>query len=265
LLVELGLMKIAALGQKKNEPTAIEEDFPLPELSKGLPTSSVNPTPQTITPVAPAMTPAPQPTVQVGEALHQEMKADVAKVRADVEAQVKQSEESLQSVPTASTTIGESESTPQVTLSGASISSLLKGSYTAASVDNDAASSSEEQGVDPRSAEKLKAAQESIVEIIKTDRPRFIVAFETMRINGYKIMLTVPSESLRDEIQHSSIEILHKIAEVADVKGKLEFEITVKEEVRRMRPIKLEDRMAHIEKRNPMYIELKKALDLEVE
>ena len=142
---------------------------------------------------------------------------------------------------------------------------MLSGSYRTTMVEESPAGSNEEQNVDPRSVEKLTAVQEQIVEIIKTDRPRFIVAFETMRFDGYKIVLTVPSESLRDEIQHSSIEILHKIAEVAGVNGKLEFDIIVKEEVRKMRPIKLEDRMAHIEQRNPLYLELKKALDLEVE
>ena len=75
----------------------------------------------------------------------------------------------------------------------------------------------------------------------------------------------MPSDSLRDEILHSSTEILLKIAEIAGVKGMLEFDITVKEEERQMRPIKLEDRMAHIEQKNPLYLELKKALDLEVE
>ena len=69
-----------------------------------------------------------------------------------------------------------------------------------------------------------------------------------MQINGHKILLTVPSEALRDEIYHSATDLLFKIAEIANTTGRLEFDVTVKEEVQKMRPIKLEDRMAHIEK-----------------
>ena len=119
--------------------------------------------------------------------------------------------------------------------------------------------------IDPRTVEKLTAARTAIIEMINHERPRFIVAFEGMTFDGDKICLTVPSDSLREEILLSSTEILLKIAEVAGVNGSMEFVITVKEEVRKMRPIKLEDRIAHIESKNPTYLELKKVLDLEVE
>ena len=151
------------------------------------------------------------------------------------------------------------------TLSGASISSLLSGSYRAAASTEGETTTESDQNVDPRSVEKLTAAKDEIISMINHERPRFIVAFENMSFEGYKIMLTVPSDSLREEIGHASTEILFKIADIAGVNGKLEFDITVKEEKRKMRPIKLEDRMAHIEKRNPVYLEFKKALELDVE
>lgn len=262
LLVELGLMKIAALGQKKNEPTTIDDSYPLPELPKGIPTATVTPQP------------VAQPTATVKESTPTENKIPVAEVpsvtpSAATPTPVEQSQPKPSTPEPATQSPAETTSRPATsplsTLSGASISSLLSEAYGSTTPEESSAGSSLGQTIDPNSAKKLEAAQSQIIDEINSDRPRFIVAFETMRFDGHKILLTVPSESLRDEILHSSTEILLKIAEIAGVKGMLEFDITVKEEERQMRPIKLEDRMAHIEQKNPLYLELKKALDLEVE
>ena len=262
LLVELGLMKIAALGQKKNEPTTIDDSYPLPELPKGIPTATVT----------------PQPVVQsaatVREVTPAENRTPVAESQsatpsAATPTPVEQSQPKPSTPEPATQSPAETTSRPATsplsTLSGASISSLLSEAYGSTTPEEPSAGSSLGQTIDPNSAKKLEAAQSHIIDEINSDRPRFIVAFETMRFDGHKILLTVPSESLRDEILHSSTEILLKIAEIAGVKGMLEFDITVKEEERQMRPIKLEDRMAHIEQKNPLYLELKKVLDLEVE
>jgi DNA polymerase-3 subunit gamma/tau len=264
LLVELGLMKIAALGQKKNEPTAIAEDYPLPELPKGIPTPTTTPQPAVQSPM-PTSTP----------------KAEVAPAEAtsSVTEEPKSGDRARIATPTPEAPPAEATPTPKATtptsrpssesvhssISGASISSLLSGAYRMASTSEESDEKAENKGIDPRTVEKLTATRAQIIEAINNERPRFIVAFEGMRFEGHKILLTVPSESLRDEIQHSATEILRKIADVSGVNGAMEFEIEVAEEVRKMRPIKLEDRMAHIEQKNPMYLELKKALDLEVE
>ena len=260
LLVELGLMKIAALGQKKNEPT-IDDSYPLPELPKGIPTATATPQP------------VAQPTATVKETTPAENKIPVAEVPSITPSAATPSPVEQPQPPTTpgateqinAETTSRPATSPLPTLSGASISSLLKGSYHSTTAEENSDNSSMGQAIDPNSAKKLAAAQQRIVEEINNERPRFIVAFETMRFDEHKILLTVPSDSLRDEILHSSTEILLKIAEIAGVKGMLEFDITVKEEERQMRPIKLEDRMAHIEQKNPLYLELKKALDLEVE
>ena len=283
LLVELGLMKIAALGQKKNEPIALTNDYPLPELQKGLPTTT-QPAPTTVTqnvaaePVAPKVAPTPQ--VEVAPRVEAAPAAVAATVaasqpepkpvqRAVVEpAKVVEAQPAPQPAAQPAPQPKPQPITPTATgqtLSGASISSLLSGSYRAAASTEGETTTESDQNVDPRSVEKLTAAKDEIISMINHERPRFIVAFENMSFEGYKIMLTVPSDSLREEIGHASTEILFKIADIAGVNGKLEFDITVKEEKRKMRPIKLEDRMAHIEKRNPVYLEFKKALELDVE
>ena len=266
LLVELGLMKIAALGQKKNEPTAVTENYPLPELPKGIPTPTKPQSTEAATSVSVATTAS-----TTGE--HREATVAIDEPKAKTAESSAISESVLPPASHTSTTNNPSGVAPQpkntinprTTISGTSIASLLSGNYDSVETEENTEISKEEQTIDPRAAEKLTNAKDLIIENIKRERPRFIVAFEQMQINGHKILLTVPSEALRDEIYHSATDLLFKIAEIANTTGRLEFDVTVKEEVQKMRPIKLEDRMAHIEKRNPLYLELKKALELEPE
>ena len=266
LLVELGLMKIAALGQKKNEPTAVTENYPLPELPKGIPTPTKPQSTEAATSVSVATTAS-----TTGE--HREATVAIDEPKAKTAESSAISESVLPSASQTPTTNNPSSVAPQpkntinprTTISGTSIASLLSGNYDSVETEENTEISKEEQTIDPRAAEKLTNAKDLIIENIKRERPRFIVAFEQMQINGHKILLTVPSEALRDEIYHSATDLLFKIAEIANTTGRLEFDVTVKEEVQKMRPIKLEDRMAHIEKRNPLYLELKKALELEPE
>jgi DNA polymerase-3 subunit gamma/tau len=47
--------------------------------------------------------------------------------------------------------------------------------------------------------------------------------------------------------------------------GMLELDVTINEEIRAARPIKLEDRVKYMTEKNPLLAELRRALDLEVE
>ena len=277
LLVELGLMKIAALGQKKNEPIAFDEPILLPELPKGIPTPTAT-QPAVTTSTKTSVTTQPATTSTATPTTETTMAAEQTSAPTPTPSQVVASPMPTPMPATSPAVVtpkanpkpqtdaeGMTSATPHAILSGASISSLLNNAYKATTSEDEVASQAEVSDIDPRTAEKLTTARAKIIDIINHERPRFIVAFESMSFDGHKIMLTVPSESLRDEIHFAATEILLKIAEVAGVTGKMEFDISVKEEVRKMRPIKLEDRMAHIEGKNPYYLELKKLLDLDVE
>jgi DNA polymerase-3 subunit gamma/tau len=266
LLVELGLMKIAALGQKKNEPTAVTENYPLPELPKGIPTPTKPQSTEAATSVSVVTTASTTGEHREATVATDESKAKTAESSAISESVLPPaSHTSTTNNPSGVAPQPKNTINPRTTISGTSIASLLSGNYDSVETEENTEISKEEQTIDPRAAEKLTNTRDLIIENIKRERPRFIVAFEQMQINGHKILLTVPSEALRDEIYHSATDLLFKIAEIANTTGRLEFDVTVKEEVQKMRPIKLEDRMAHIEKRNPLYLELKKALELEPE
>ena len=310
LLVELGLMKIAGLGQKKNDLLTPSGEYPLPEL-----------TPRTAAPAARAETqPAPPPPASgtegaanaarlrpepapAAEGPHPEpsgraapspepaaasgMRPDgnvppaaapamasgtapatrpgpAAPIGTEVSAADTRPAAAPQPVP-------QPEARPAGTarrplISGTSLSDLL------ASAGNPAAQSEKTQDpepaaatVDPECAAKLERARERILALIRERRPRFVPAFEQMLFRGDTIAVSVPTTELRDEILRSKTGMLMRIAELAGVTGRIELEITVNEQIRAARPIRLEDRVKYITEKNPLVAELRKALDLEVE
>ena len=310
LLVELGLMKIAGLGQKKNDLLTPSGEYPLPEL-----------TPRTAAPAARAETqPAPPPPASGTEGA-----ANAARLRPEPApaAEGPRPEPSGRAAPspepaaasgmrpdgnvppaaapaTASGTapatrpgpaapigtevpaadtrpaaapqpVPQPEARPAGTarrplISGTSLSDLL------ASAGNPAAQSEKTQDpepaaatVDPECAAKLERARERILALIRERRPRFVPAFEQMLFRGDTIAVSVPTTELRDEILRSKTGMLMRIAELAGVTGRIELEITVNEQIRAARPIRLEDRVKYITEKNPLVAELRKALDLEVE
>ena len=96
-------------------------------------------------------------------------------------------------------------------------------------------------------------------------RPRFVQAFELMQVRGNTIALSVPTAELREEMLRNKTAMLMRIAELAGIRGMLELEIRVDEQIRAARPIKLEDRIKYITEKNPLVTELRKALDLDIE
>ena len=85
--------------------------------------------------------------------------------------------------------------------------------------------------------------------------------------NSYLLVLrcSVTPKALREEILRSKLEMLTRIAAIAGVEGALELEVTINEQIRAVRPIKLEDRLRHMNEKNPLLAELRRELDLEVE
>ncbi len=270
LLVELTLMKIAALGQKKNSGLnlAAEPSYPLPDIpgnarpqqpaqNQAAAAVSKVDTTQSTAP-APAQQPAsgvqPQPQPQTQPIRQQPVQP--APAPAPQAAAPQQPAPAPQPASRPAPTGGSASLLP-----GGSLASLLD--RVSNSDMTDAATG--EVRVDPRSEEKLAAAKDEIVKRTCELRPRFIVAFEKIAFDGNRIKLTVPTQALKDELNMARTEILDTIASVAGVEGALELDIEVREVRMHLRPVRLEDRLRHIESRTPMFEDLKKALDLDVE
>ena len=153
-------------------------------------------------------------------------------------------------------------------ISGASLSELLASAGSDPDEelsDGETPDEAEVVTVDPECAEKLEHARSRILNLIKEKRPRFVPAFELMTFRDNTISVSVPTTELREEILRSKTGMLMRIAELAGREGMIELEFIVYEEIRAVRPIKLEDRVRYITEKNPLVAELRKALDLEVE
>ena len=331
LLVELGLMKIAGLGQKKNDSLTSSGEYPLPTLTPrtagpasaaapaaagqpatataqaaevsatgnpatnapaanasgnpaapaaataqpagvsatGNPATNAPATSASGNPAAPASAPA-QPAAQAaGAATAPPSAATSAAMPAASPAG--RPAAGTSAGPTAQGTLPVQpapEMKRRPLISGASLSELLAsagGDPDEELSDGETPDEPETVRIDPDCAEKLEHARGRILNLIKEKRPRFVPAFELMAFRDNTISVSVPTTELREEILRSKTGMLMRIAELAGIEGMIELEVTVNEEIRAARPIKLEDRVRYITEKNPLVAELRKALDLEVE
>ena len=257
LLVELGLMKIAGLGKKKNngEPLdSFECNYALPSLPDQITpaqnTHSAAPAitkPQTEVP-KPVSVPTPTPTPQSVE-----QSANIPTPQPAVAPERR---------PAATVT---QPTQRRSSLTGFSISSLMNNTISNKDESEETAKQQEQIYYDPATEHKINSQRDAVVASILEERPRFIVAFEKMQVKDHTIMLEVPSRTLYEEIMRSKTEILLQIARTAGITGSLELEIKVNEQIKASRPIKLEDRIKHMNDKNPHLAELKKMLDMEYE
>ena len=299
LLVELGLMKIAGLGQKKNDSLTSSGGYPLPTLtprtagpaSAAAPAAAGQPAAATAQPAGVTATGNPAtnaptanasgnpgaPASATAQPAAQAAGAATAPPSAATSAAMPAA--SPAGRPAAGTSAGPTaqgtlpvQPAPEMKrrplISGASLSELLAsagGDPDEELSDGETPDEPETVRIDPDCAEKLEHARGRILNLIKEKRPRFVPAFELMAFRDNTISVSVPTTELREEILRSKTGMLMRIAELAGIEGMIELEVTVNEEIRAARPIKLEDRVRYITEKNPLVAELRKALDLEVE
>ena len=298
LLVELGLMKISGLGQKKNEGLTSSAEYPLPELTprpavpatapQGAPAPTATPRPAAPTATPPTAGPAAPTTAATAKAPAApaaEAASPAAPTQEPTAAQTAAPATELSAaatgpatgattkaatgVATGTTATGTARRTATARrplVSGTSLSAMIAA---AGAPESDPAEAEKAVTaapvIDPASAEKLEAARDRILQLIRERRPRFVAAFELMTVRGNTLSVSVPTTELRDEILRSRTAMLTRIARLTGIEGALELEVTVNEQVRATRPIRLEDRVKYLTEKNPLVAELRKALDLEVE
>ena len=294
LLVELGLMKISGLGQKKNNPLTTDADYPLPELDGPAPRqhtataaaastapAATRPAPQPAGAAAsrpaaaptPAAAPQTAPRTAAGApavtAAAQPQNPEGAPARSNATAASAQPGAAPSAAttapaagPAAGSGMGTAAARPRRSPLGASLSELLATTDPAVEAEEATAAA---PVIDPQSEAKLQRAREAIFALIREKRPRFVAAFEQMQFIGNTICVSVPTAALREEMLRSKTEMLMRIVELAGIHGTIDLEVKVNEQIRASRPIKLEDRMRYITEKNPLVAELRKALDLEAE
>ncbi|WP_290541296.1 DNA polymerase III subunit gamma/tau [Alistipes sp.] len=277
LLVELGLMKIAGLGQKKNDTLTPFGEYPLPELTPRTGSAAgaaAQPQPAPAAQPGPGRVPTPQqpPAAQSGQAQPAAEPTPAptpqpaaARSETPVQAPAAPEPAPVQARPEAPKTAPQPTRRPLI--SGTSLSELLAaaGSNPAEEDAGTKTPEAEIATIDPECEQKLESAREKILNLIRERRPRFVPAFELMKVQGNTISLSVPTNELCEEMLRSKTGMLMRIAELAGITGAIELEVVVNEQIRAARPIKLEDRVKYMTEKNPLIAELRKALDLEVE
>ena len=261
LLVELGLMKIAGLGQKKNNDLISPGEYPLPELA---------PRPATGPTATPQAGPAPQPGPQTAgreAAINATAQGSASAAGSAATPQAGPAPRPAAAQATGNSPASTVHPHRKPLISGTSLSELLSTGGVSQSVDpeSEKAARTTDIVIDPASESKLTKARDEILKLIRERRPRFVQVFEEMRFQGNTIAVSVPTSELREEILRSKTAMLMRIAELAGINGALELEVKVNEEIRAARPIKLEDRVKYMTDKNPLLTEFRKALDLEVE
>ena len=247
LLVELGLMKIASLGKKKNNDTdTLDESYPLPDLPDKITPAGGSAVQTPKVAAAPTTTPTTEAT-------------PVAKVVAP-----QLSDSAPEQTPTV-------QSPAPTTVRRTSVDRFSIASLMDSAIEDTTEKPKEEvieqvkSAYDPQSEQKILDRRAAVIEAILSERPRFVVAFEKMTVVEHTITVEVPSQTLYEEIMRSKTEVLLAIARTAGVDGSLELEVKVNEKIKASRPIKLEDRIKYMTEKNPLVLELKKALDMEYE
>lgn len=259
LLVELGLMKIAGLGQKKNDTLTSPGEYPLPELT---PRTAA---PAPAAPAAAAVPAQPRPVAEAPAAAPA-VREQQPEPQSGPRPAARPEPETIREAQPAAPQPAKPARRPMI--SGTSLSELLAAGNAAPDAEDkndEAEAEPEAMEVDPACEQKLERAREGILNLLRTKRPRFVPAFELMTVRGNTISVSVPTTELREEILRSKTGMLMRIAELAGVSGAIELEVIVNEEIKAARPIKLEDRVKYMTEKNPLIAELRKALDLEVE
>lgn len=258
LLVELGLMKIAGLGQKKNSeittPTFATE-YALPELE---------PAPQATQPtVAPTATqPAPEP-VRV-----EAPKPTPFPASATPAPSVSQVEQPAATATTATATERPKTraTATRATRSSVSLNNLLGGdAKTATEIAAEEIARKAEESFDPRAEEKISLAKDKMVDALMQSRRRFVEVFQSMKVDGHEVTFTVASQELYTEIMRDKSEWQQFIAKHSGAVGLIEIQVIVNEQIRIARPITLEDRLRHMVKKNERITEMIERLALDAE
>ena len=258
LHVELGLMKLCGLEQKKNSDVGAPA---LPPLVKGgaAPTT-VSPAPATTV----ATTTAPTPTVATTTA------SAPAPAVATPAQPAPQPSVAPQAQPTVAPQAQQPAPRPAVQPTTATPRKSIFGGGSIAAVMNGMVEKADEEEntivhYDPDTESKIAAHREEFISELATEFPRLSYALKSMRVSGHTISAVVMTDLLREDILRHSPEITTILQRTCGVDGGIVLDIAVTKEKGVALPVKSEDKVKFLTKENPELLNLIKELDLDIE
>lgn len=171
-------------------------------------------------------------------------------------------------MPKPSPSVNGAKTSRKSILTGNSIDAILnqtKAGYDTADAAAEEQKTEEKIVIDPECEQKITAVKNQFLNEVHRHRPRIAMALEEMRVQGSCICLTVPTDSLFEEIMRNRNEILTLLTELAGIEGRVEFNVVVSDEEKARKPIKVEDKLKFLTDKNPTLNLLRKELNLETE
>ena len=285
LLVELGLMKIAGLGQKKNgEVDTFATDIALPPLQSNAHASSATPTgqpaPQTVAAAQPAVEPRvtqqSRPIASVTRPTEvttaTESKGATGATEATEKSGAAEAKAAMEAKPTselspsATATRPMGQSRVQPSSVSISLSQLVSGgAKTATDLAREEAEKRKETAIDPDCETKLLQSKDRFIENLAKGRQRLSVPFRDMTVSGNVVKVVVASRELHDEIMRDKSELQRLLSEVSGAYGFIDIAVTINERIKVNRPITIEDKLKHMLAQNDRLPDMIERLFLDVE
>ena len=268
LLVELGLMKIAGLGQKKNEGIgfdcfeSFDTIFALPDLVGGTVDLSPRVTAAVTDGSSSGVASAAVGAVQGSQGI--ESQSDTTQMSSPTER-----------IPNTAASVPEQGNTRRPTVTtraktgSISLNRMLGGDIKSASEMSIEESAKQERNsveIDPQCEEKLNLAKDKIVEALLASRPRIGSRFEeSMTIEGNTVRIEVQSKELYNEIMLQKSDLQKLFSQQSGARGYIELDVVINEKIKVTRPITLEDRLQYLLSRNDRLAEMLELLGLDAE
>ena len=233
LHVELGLMKLCGMGQKKNVAQATPT---LPEKASEKRTSGQ--APAVYEPV-----PSPAPV-------------ETAPPPVSVSAPVP--------VPEVTPVSPAAPVPPVAPVSGFSLKDALKPEEPPQM----AIETPEDQPEEPDEAvgQKLEAACRTLEkQLSEMKRSRLALAFAHTTVERNCIRIAVPNENLKKEVEHYMLDLKKQLVALSGIRCPIEFDIRVEADTSAAKPVSPEDRLKFLAAQNEHLAAFKKALDLDIE
>lgn len=266
LHVELGLMRISNLGQKKTFDITAPS---LPQLNKEEQAAAPQQAnTQPVTPIKAEPTTAQTPTQEVKQEVREATPTVVAtptvaattakeaptpaapKATTPVAPTAKP-----QTAPSAGSSAGSSETAKK--LFGSSISDIMSGR---------ALANEEEQAIyfDPQTQQKINKDWAVFIERLTKEHPRLGNAMQETKVSGHTLSLTVPTEITRDDLIRNQPEITQLLMECCGINGSIILDIEVKATEDNSLPHRTVDKVRFLADKNPELNTLIQDLGLDI-
>lgn len=269
LHVELALLKLSGLGQKKN---VVTENLPLPEpvakamgesVAKVVAVSAAKAVSESVEKATSES--AEKMAAVVGTTAESAPKPIVEGVK---QQEIKQEAEAIEPKPAANISIEKPvQKSTSGSMTGLSIKDLMSVKVTPVKTEEKKEEQADEQTEIVVSESDVERIAEACLEVstgLMKERPRLAAALSRVTVNNNIIEINVSNQTLKDEILRNKIELQKMIVAQAEIDFLIEFEVSVVIDNSFIRPIKADDKMKYFFEKNPQFGELCKLLKLEI-